>query len=103
MGVGIPNPLHEREWTDESGAIWRMRGVDVLSVKRARQLFRSPDVLLVHLYDGDAHVHTGPDRDGLVEEIEQVWRGEDDQMHRFEVGEFRNVEHREIVFVVEDC
>jgi metallophosphoesterase superfamily enzyme len=47
-------------------------------------------VTVMHVYDGEAHEHVGPDREELAVEMEEYWTGHAHPMASFEAGEFRD-------------
>ncbi|WP_432881110.1 hypothetical protein ACQPYH_36680 [Kribbella sp. CA-245084] len=55
------------------------------------------------MYDGAVHEHVGADRSGLAAEVERYWDGHADPMASFEIGEFRDGDHRVMVMIVEGC
>ncbi|WP_231482727.1 hypothetical protein, partial [Nocardioides sp. URHA0020] len=100
----VVNPLHRRTWTDESGVLWRRRGQENLTPRQARRLFARSDALVMHVQHGAPHQHTGPNLPGLLVEVEEVWAGDDDNgMHVFDIGEFRDDSRRVLVMIVEGC
>lgn len=102
--VEIPDLLTHRLWTDDDGIEWRRRGEGDLAVKQARRLLAREDVLLMHVFLGAAHLHEGPDREGLVADIEQNLTSRNlDPMHTYDFGEFRDDNRRTMLMVVERC
>jgi len=99
----VPRPLRHRTWTDEHGVAWRRRGQGTLTPTQARRLLARTDVKVMHVYDGAVHEHVGADRSGLVAEVEQYWDGHADPMATFDIGEFRDDDHRVMVMIVEGC
>jgi hypothetical protein len=57
----------------------------------------------MHVDGGAVHEHIGPDRSGLVAEVEEYWAGRADPMASFDLAEFRDDTHRLMVMIVEGC
>jgi hypothetical protein len=57
----------------------------------------------MHLYGGAVHEHEGPDRAGLVADVEEYWEGHAHPMASFDLGEFRDNAHHVMVMIVEGC
>lgn len=97
-----PRPVNSREWVDADGMAWRMRG-DPLDAKRARQLMKRPDVHVVRAYDLDvAEVH-GAEREALLVRVEEFLAGNAPPDSGFELGDFRDQNHRVALVVQESC
>lgn len=100
----VRHPLRGRTWTDDAGVVWRRRGLGALLPRQARKALTRPDVQVMHVHLGHPHLHIGASLEGLLGEIERVWRGDDDHGHHtFDIGEFRDDSHRSMVMVVEGC
>lgn len=105
IGYEIPNPLRQRLWAEPGSEVsWRRRGDVPMPVRRARQLMGAAGTLVLHVYDGEPHLHEGEDRTALLAEVRRVLAGTDpDPMHTFELGEFRDERGRVMVIIVERC
>jgi hypothetical protein len=97
-----PAPLADNHWIDQQGNRWRIRG-DLLTPKQARRLFRRPDVSVLHFYGPDCREVTGPDRDALIDRIEQFFVDAAPPMTAFAMAEFRNDLRQVTVVVQESC
>lgn len=95
-----PTPIRDKLWADAQGNQWRIRG-GLLTAKQARQLFRRPDVVILHVYGPDPRQLTGPERDALIERIEQFFAHAAPSTTSFAIAEFRN-DRRQAIFVVQE-
>jgi hypothetical protein len=97
-----PTPIRDKNWIDRQGNRWRMRG-GLLTAKQARRLFRRPDVAVLHVYGLDPRQVTGPERDALIDRIDQFFADAAPPMTNFAVAEFRNDQRQAMLVVQESC
>jgi hypothetical protein len=97
-----PTPIRDRHWIDAQGKEWRIRG-GLLTARQARQLFRRPDVVILHVYGPDPRQLTGPERDALIERIEQFLADAAPPTTDFAIAEFRNDQRQAMLVVQESC
>lgn len=79
-----------------------MRG-GLLTAKQARRLFSRPDVAVLHVYGLDPRQVTGPERDALIDRIEQFFADAAPPMTDFAIAEFRNDQRQAMLVVQESC
>ena len=92
-------PVHDREWVDADGKAWRMRG-GPLEARQARRLMKRPDVHVVRAFEHVAEVH-GAERDALLARVEEFFAGNAPVQSEFELGDFRDQDHRVTLMVQE--
>jgi hypothetical protein len=97
-----PAPIGDKRWIDLQGNRWHMRG-GLLTAKQARRLFRRPDVAILHVYDPDPRQVTGPERDALIDRIEQFFADAAPPMTDFATAEFRSDLRQPMLVVQESC
>jgi hypothetical protein len=97
-----PTPIRDKHWIDRQGNRWRMRG-GLLTVRQARRLFRRPDVAILHVYGPEPRHVTGPERDALVDKVEQFFVHAAPPMTEFAIAEFRNEVGQAMLVVQESC
>lgn len=100
--VQWPRPVYDGVWVDHEGTTWRMRGA-ALEAKAARRLARRPGVRVVHAYGTEVAEVEGARREELLGEVESFLRGEAPQFSVFEMGDFRDADHRVMLLVQESC
>jgi hypothetical protein len=94
--------VHDREWIDPHGTAWRMRG-SPLDAKQARRLMRRSDVHVVLAYGMEVAEVLGADRDVLLARVEDFLAGKASAHSEFELGDFRDQDHRTVLMVQESC
>jgi len=106
--IPSPSPISDREWVDEGGRHWRLRGAGRKAAKRFEHLVQSSDVRVLHFYGIDAPTDlAGVERD-------QFWRrvrpyldhpgGQDPEgMTAFNVAEFKDGDGRSLLVIEESC
>jgi hypothetical protein len=94
--------MHDREWIDAQGTAWRMRG-SPLDEKQARRLMRRSDVHVVLAYGMEVAEIRGADRDVLLARVEDFLAGIAPAHSEFELGDFRDQDHRTVLMVQESC
>ena len=97
-----PRPLHDREWVDNDGSAWRMRG-GPLDAKQARRLMRRADVHVVRAYELTVAEVRGAERDALLARVEEFFAGNAPRYSEFELGDFRDQDHRVTLMIQESC
>ena len=97
-----PRPVDDREWVDVDGGAWRMRG-GPLDVKQARRLMKRPDVHVVRAYELNVAEVRGAERDALLARVEEFFAGNAPPYSEFELGDFRDQNHRVTLMVQESC
>ena len=97
-----PRPVHDREWVDAEGTSWHMRGGD-LDQKQFRRLVKRPDVHVVRAYGLDVAELRDVEREALLARIEEYFRGQAPPYSEFELGDFRDANHRVVLMVQESC
>lgn len=97
-----PTPIRDREWVDESGTTWRMRG-PAIAQRELRRLLKREDVRVLHVYGLGPVELSGPDLDSLVQRIESFFAGDAPPMSDFVLGDFRDEDRRVLVVVQESC
>lgn len=95
-----PSPMADRQWLDDAGKSWQMRG-DALDAKRTRRLVAQPDVRVLHCYGMHPHEVSGAERQALVARVEQFFDGGAPPMSTFDLAEFSD-EDRAVMLVVEE-
>ena len=95
-----PSPIADRQWLDDAGKSWHMRG-DALDAKRTRRLLAQPDVRVLHCYGMHPHEVSGAERQALFTRVEQFFEGQAPPMSTFDLAEFRD-EDRAVMLVVEE-
>jgi hypothetical protein len=79
-----------------------MRG-GPLDAKRARRLMRRPDVHVVRAYELNVSEVCGAERDALLARVEEFLAGNAPPHSEFELGDFRDQNHRVTLMVQESC
>ena len=97
-----PRPLHDRDWVDTDGSVWRMRG-GPLDAKQARRLMKRPDVHVVRAYEDTVAEVRGPERDALLTRVEEFFAGNAPPYSEFELGDFRGQNQRVTLMIQESC
>jgi hypothetical protein len=97
-----PRPVYDGAWVDTDGRAWRMRG-NALDAKQARKLMRRSDVRVVLAYDVDVVEVRGAEREDLFARVEDFLEGNEPAHSRFELGDFRDPDHRVMLMVQESC
>jgi hypothetical protein len=97
-----PRPVHDREWIDADGTAWRMRGVP-LDAKQAERLLKRPDVHVVRAYELNVAKVRGVERDALLARVEEFFAGNAPPNSEFELGDFRDQNHRVTLMIQESC
>lgn len=100
--VEWPRPVYDRGWVDPDGITWRMRG-KALGSKAARRLMRRPNVRVVHAYGLDVVQIDGEVKDALLARVLEYLHGDAPPHSVFEMGDFRDQEHRVMLVVQESC
>lgn len=95
-----PSPMGVREWMDDAGRTWQMRG-DALNAKRTRHLLAQPNVRVLHCYGMHPHEVSGAERQALLARVEEFFEGHAPPMSTFDLAEFRD-EDRAVMLVVEE-
>jgi len=96
-------PIGEREWFDEAGNRWHMRGRR-LHGKQLRHLLKHPELRLAHCYWGRETIVTGAARDGLIARVRAFLEDETSLGGGgFEFAEFRDGEGNRMLMVEESC
>lgn len=114
-GAGIGNvtirfsPIRMREWTDESGTRWRLRGAGPgVDLKRLEHLL-TDDAVRVVLLDGPGPPADVPPakRPALWTRMQPYLRGKVDRAQNdqteFVIGEFKDPARRSLVVIEEHC
>ena len=97
-----PRPVYDGAWVDTDGTAWRMRG-SALDAKQARRLMRRSDVRVVLAYSLDVDEVLGAERQELLARVEQFLQGNAPAYSRFELGDFRDPDHRVMLMIQESC
>lgn len=97
-----PRLLRDREWTEPSGARWRMRGGE-LTPKQARRLLHRAGIRVLLVAGPEPVVVEGNDLDLLCDRLQEFWSGRSQPMADFSVGDFRNTDHDVLVVIQESC
>lgn len=97
-----PTPIRDREWVDESGTTWRMRG-PAMGQRELRRLLKREGVRVLHVYGLEPVELSGTDLDALVRRIEAFFAGDAPPMSEFVLGDFRDAERHVMVVVQESC
>lgn len=97
-----PRPVHDREWIDVDGKVWRMRG-GPLDARRVRRLMKRPDVHVVRAYELKVDEVQGAERDALLARVEDFFAGTAPPCSEFELGDFRDQNQRVTLMVQESC
>jgi hypothetical protein len=97
-----PRPVHDRKWVDDDGIVWRMRG-GPLDATQARRLMKRPDVHVVRAYELSVAEVRGAERDALLARVEESFAGNAPPYSDFELGDFRDQNHRATLMVQESC
>lgn len=100
--VEWPRPVYDRSWVDPEGITWRMRG-RALGNKAARRLVRTPDLRTTHAYGVDVVQVDGERKDALLARVLEYLHGDAPPYCVFELGDFRDQEHRVMLMVQESC
>ena len=79
-----------------------MRG-GPLDVKQARRLVKRPDVHVVRAYELNVAEVRGAERDALLARVEEFFAGNAPPYSEFELGDFRDQNHRVTLMVQESC
>jgi hypothetical protein len=102
MGGEHPRLLRDREWTDQAGTHWRMRGGQ-LDPKQARRLLRRDGLRVLLVNSPDPELVAEDDLQELRVRLEDFWSGRAQPMADFIVGEIRNDDHEVLVVIQESC
>lgn len=97
-----PRPVHDREWVDLDGTLWRMRG-GPMDAKQARRLMRRPGVHVARAYELAVVEVRGAERDALLARVEEFFAGSAPPDSVFEIGDFRDQNQRVTLMVQESC
>jgi hypothetical protein len=97
-----PRPVHDRKWVDDDGIVWRMRG-GPLDAKQARRLMKRQAVHVVRAYEVSVAEVRGAERDALLARVEEFFAGNAPPYSKFELGDFRDQNHRATLIVQESC
>jgi len=97
-----PSPMADRQWFDDAGKSWHMRG-DALDAKRTRRLLAQPNVRLLHCYGMHPHEVSGAEGQALLARVEQFFDGDAPPMSTFDLAEFRDEDRAVMVVVEESC
>ncbi len=97
-----PTPIRDRQWVDEQGTVWRMRGPEIRRRELTRLLKRD-DVRLLHVYGLDPTVIPKSDTGPLVTRVEEFFAGDAPPMSDFVLGDFRDDQRRVMIVVQESC
>src|SRR5690349_21251898 len=97
-----PRPVDDRQWVDVDGSVWRMRG-GPLDAKQARRFIMRPEVHVVRAYELDVAEVRGAERDDLLARVEEFFAGNAPTHSEFELGDFRDQNHRVTLMVQESC
>jgi hypothetical protein len=100
--VRWPRPVQDGVWVDPDGVAWRMRG-GRLDAKTARKLVRRSDIAVAWAYELDVAVLTGPQRHALLARVEAFLKGSPPPFNHFDLGDFRDEEHHQLLVVEESC
>lgn len=98
------NVIADREWLDQAGKQWHMRGAP-LDLKQARRMLKRPDINIAHFdcYGPDAFL-TGSARDALIDRVEEFLEdGPVGGGNGFQLAEFRDDEGNVTLVVEGDC
>jgi hypothetical protein len=100
------SPIADREYTDEHGVRWRMRGGEPRWT-RIEHLMSDSEVRVLHVYLSDVNDVTGDERGGLLARIRPYLKGErthepDDQTD-FDAAEFKDDQHHSLLVIEESC
>jgi hypothetical protein len=97
-----PRPVYDGAWVDTEGSAWRMRG-SALDAKQARKLMSRSDVHVVLAYDVDVVEVRGAERENLLARVDEFLDGNEPAHSRFELGDFRDPDHRVMFMIQESC
>jgi hypothetical protein len=98
------NVIADREWFDQNGKRWHMRGRP-LDLKQARRVLNRRDVPIAHFdcYGPDAIV-AGSERDALIGRVrESLDEGPFGGGNGFVLAEFRDDDGNDILVIEGDC
>ena len=79
-----------------------MRG-GPLDAKQARRLMQRPDVHVVRAYELNVTEVLGAERDALLARVEEFFAGHAPPYSGFDLGDFRDQNHRVMLMVQESC
>ena len=79
-----------------------MRG-GPLDAKQARRLMRRRDVHVVRAYELTVAEVRGAERDALLARVEEFFAGNAPRYSEFELGDFRDQNHRVTLMIQESC
>ena len=79
-----------------------MRG-GPLDAKQARRHMKRPDVHIVRAYELNVAEVRGAERDALLARVEEFFAGNAPPYSEFELGDFRDQNHRVTLMVQESC
>lgn len=95
-------PIRDREWVDEAGTHWHMRG-QALSPAATRRLLKRADVRTLHVNGPEPRLVTGDELDGLNERLHEFLTGKAPDFADFRVADFRDGDHHVMAVVEEYC
>ena len=95
-----PSPMTDRQWFDDGGKCWHMRG-GPLDSKRARRIMVQPDVRVLHCYGVHPKEVSEAERQALLVRVDKFFEGHAPPLSPFDLAEFRD-EDRAVMLVVEE-
>ena len=97
-----PRPVYDGAWVDTDGVLWRMRGGQ-LDARQVRRLLKRPNLRVVWAYELAVVLVHGSAREELIAKIEGHFVGHAPPHSSFELGDFRDADHRVMLLIQESC
>lgn len=99
-----PQPISDGHWTDEAGTYWQIRGRRAsLSRPALRRLLKLAGLRVLHARGPEPIEVSGPEREALMERVEQYFAGEAPPHSAFRLAEFRNGDRAVMLVIEEAC
>lgn len=99
-----PLPIGDGHWTDDNGVEWRIRGRGLQPASPAlRRLLKRRELRVLHAYGPQPQEVSGPQREALLERVEQYHRGNAPPHSAFLLAEFRNDARQAMLIIEEMC
>jgi hypothetical protein len=103
----IRSPIRDREFVDEGGTRWQLRGGE-LRWNRVERLIRDPQVPVLHVYLDEVSEVPGAERENVLARIRPYLKSAGDGSTRsdhtdFVAAEFKDAGHRSMLVIEESC
>lgn len=103
----IRSPIRDREFVDEGGTRWQLRGGE-LRWNRVERLIRDPQVPVLHVYLDEVSEVPGAEREKVLARIRPYLKSAGDGLRRsdhtdFVAAEFKGADRRSMLVIEESC